>query len=130
MPEYSLSKQERITSKNHFSLVYSQGKRLIADSKQFKAIVYRGTQEESGVKVAFAVFKKLGSAVWRNRIKRLLRESYRLEKHNLLSSCSQNEMVLIVFSPHRFNQTSLPHPKLKDVYDSVTNLLAKAARVN
>lgn len=130
MSGYSLSKKERITSKNHFSLVYSQGKRLIADSKQFKAIVYRGTQEESGVKVAFAVFKKLGSAVWRNRIKRLLRESYRLEKQKLHAVCTPNETVLIVFSPNRFNQTSLPHPKLKDVYDSVTNLLVKAARVS
>ena len=61
----------RLKKVKDFNLVFSKGKRLF--SKDL-TMVYIPSKE---LKVGFAVSKKHGGSVKRNRIKRLLRESFR-----------------------------------------------------
>ncbi len=61
----------RLKKEKDFNLVFKKGKRLYANSL---SLVYMPAEE---MKAGFAVGKKHGGSVKRNRIKRLLRESFR-----------------------------------------------------
>ena len=50
-------------------------------------VVYVYRKSRPGRRVAFCVSKKIGSAVLRNRIRRRLREVYRLNREKLSSRC-------------------------------------------
>jgi ribonuclease P protein component len=78
-------KAEKLKSKNTIDLLFSEGKSV---SKYPLRLVYvpidleNGEQIKMGVSVSKKYFKK---AVDRNYFKRVLRETYRLNKHILLS---------------------------------------------
>ena len=61
----------RLKREKDFNLVFNKGKRIY--SKTLTVVYYPSNQ----LKVGFAVSKKHGGSVVRNRIKRLLRESFR-----------------------------------------------------
>ena len=65
-----------IKSKREFARVHDEGKSFVNGF----IVMHIATGEG---KVAFAAGKKLGSAPVRNRVKRLLREAYRLNRHRL-----------------------------------------------
>ena len=108
--------------KNDFSRVYSTGKTIYSNSRKLKAIFCLGEVESKEIKVAFAISKKAGDAAWRNRLRRLLRESYRLNKE-ILVNC--NKTLLVVFSPNALNKKVVPRLYLKDVEMDMINLLKK-----
>ncbi|NJD22134.1 MAG: ribonuclease P protein component [Melioribacter sp.] len=114
-------------SKNEFDLVYSAGEILFSSSQKFKAVFFiQRESEPSGIKTAFAVSRKSGIAVWRNRIKRLLRESYRLNKKEICSEAVIKKMrVFIVFSPNTINQKNSRKILLKEVMPEVNDLMNK-----
>lgn len=77
---YKLSKQGILHKNKNFQAVYKAGK-----SYANKMIVLYVLPTNSTVRrVGFAAGKKLGGAVVRNRVKRLLRNSYRLHQHKLV----------------------------------------------
>ena len=61
----------RLKKEKDFNLVFNKGKRLFSSSL---TVVYFPSNT---LKAGFAVSKKHGGSVMRNRIKRLLRESFR-----------------------------------------------------
>lgn len=122
MKLFGLSKHERIKRKNEFSRVYNSGKIIYSNSRKLKAIFYLGNSESKSIKVAFGISKKAGNAVWRNRLRRLLREAYRLNKE-VLSNC--NCSIWIVFSPNILNKKKNPKLFLKDVKLDMIDLLKK-----
>jgi ribonuclease P protein component len=67
----------RLKKEKDFNLVFNKGKRLY--SKNLTVIYYTAKE----IKAGFAVSKKHGTSVKRNRIKRLLRESFRSFAPNL-----------------------------------------------
>lgn len=127
MKEFGLSKIERIKSKKEFSLVYSAGSIIYSDDRKFKVNIYKSENiEQPVVKAGFAVHRKAGIAVWRNRVKRLLRESYRLNKKKLTDWSSENKIsVFLVFSPNTINQKNKRKITLHDVLPQVDSLLNK-----
>ena len=64
--DFSFRKENRIKSKNAFQIVYKTG-RSVVDSM---SVMYVLPNEEKNIKIGFAVGKKMGSAVTRNRVKR------------------------------------------------------------
>lgn len=78
---FELNKSEILRDKREFNAVYSNG-RSFANKD---LVLYVLNDERYNGKVGFAAGKKLGCAVVRNRVKRLLREAYRLNKKNLRS---------------------------------------------
>jgi ribonuclease P protein component len=125
LKQFGLSSKERIKSKNEFDLVYSAGEILFSSSQKFKAVFFiQKESETNGIKTAFAVSRKSGIAVWRNRIKRLLRESYRLNKKEICSEVKLKKMrVFIVFSPNTINQKNSRKIFLKEVMPEVIDLM-------
>ena len=81
---HRLPKGRIIRRKGDFQRVYHSGRSYA--NRYLVLYVYRDSG--AGGKVGFAAGKKLGCAAVRNRIKRILRESYRLHQGSLDAGCS------------------------------------------
>lgn len=125
MKQFGLSAKERIKSKNEFDLVYSAGEIVFSSSQKFKAVFFiQRESETSGIKAAFAVSRKSGNAVWRNRVKRLFRESFRQNKTELKELVELNRVsLLIVFSPNMVNQKNRRKIFLKEILPEIVDLM-------
>ena len=95
----------RLKKEKDFNLVFNKGKRLFSSSS---TLIYLPSSE---LKAGFAVSKKHGGSVNRNRIKRLLRESFR----SFIPSLGQN--FFFVFIPKVENDYSLN--KFKDCMEYI-----------
>lgn len=125
MKQFGLSAKERIKNKKYFDLAYSRGETLFSSSNRLKAIFFIDRSPDMiGIKAGFAVSKKSGNAVWRNRIKRLLREAFRLNKEILTHSILNNKVkLLIVFSPNTVNQENSKNIFLDELKPDVIDLM-------
>ncbi len=126
MKQFGLSQKERIKKKKDFEKIYSSGKVVFSKNKKIKMMyLIEENSETPGIKAAFAVSKKAGNAVWRNRMKRLLRESFRLNKNILSEFYSKKNLLLkLVFSPSSLNQKENKKIKLNDVINEVVEIIS------
>ena len=93
---FTYPKNERLKSKTTIGLLFSEGKSV---SKYPLRLVYRQAEADSEekIKIGVSVSKKyFKRAVDRNYFKRVLRETYRLNKH-LLWENVQNPYSLMFF---------------------------------
>ena len=127
MKHFSLSAKERIKSKKIFDAIYTSGKTIFSANKKFKAsYLIEQKSERSEVKMAAAVSKKSGNAVWRNRVKRLIKESYRLNKFGLINFAEEKKVTFnIVFSANALTEKKNKKPKLKDVMPDIIELIMR-----
>lgn len=94
---FTYPKNERLKSKTTIGFLFSDGKSV---SKYPLRLVYRRADEHSqgqtkiGVSVSKKYFKK---AVDRNYFKRVLRETYRLNKHLLLDNLDQPYSIMLFY---------------------------------
>ncbi|WP_289663905.1 ribonuclease P protein component [Flavobacterium panacagri] len=94
---FNYPKNERLKSKTTIGLLFSEGKSV---SKYPLRLVYRQAEENSeeqtkvGVSVSKKYFKK---AVDRNYFKRVLRETYRLNKHLLLDNLNEKYSIMLFY---------------------------------
>ncbi len=101
MGEKIFRKDEKICKKKDFLTIYQLGTRNY--SKYF-TIITHGNQ--SGYKrIGITVSRKVGNAVRRNRIKRLIREFFRLHKAQL----SESRDIVII------GKKNLPRLRYQDV---------------
>lgn len=130
MKRFGLSANERIKSRKDFEVIFSAGKTIFSSDKKIKAIFFIDDKSEiSGVKIAAAVNKKAGKAVWRNRVKRLIRAIYRQNKKEILEkSLQKNQMLKIVFSPYSINEKKNKHVFLEELQPAVLEVLSKIKR--
>ena len=84
----------RLKKEKDFQLVFSKGKRVYSKNL---TLIYL---EQKELKVGYAVSKKHGGSVQRNRIKRILRESFR----SFMPNIAQNFFFVFI-------------PKVSDNYD-------------
>lgn len=76
---FQLPKRRILRKKKDFQTVYRCGRSY---ANRY-LVLYVFPTAELGGRVGFAAGKKLGNAVVRNRVKRLLRESYRLHQNRI-----------------------------------------------
>ncbi len=93
----SFPKKEKLTNKKLFEALFTEGKNL----REFPIkLIYLPTHFDDGVPVKVAVVapkKKFKTAVERNRIKRLLRESYRLNKPLIFNNIEGNYAFIFLY---------------------------------
>ena len=126
MKKFGLSADERIKSRKDFEELYSKGKTLFSSTKKIKAIyIIDQNSNEPGVKISIAVSHKSGNATWRNRVKRLLKESYRLNKHILLKKAEAlNFDMRIIFSPYSINMKKNKNIYLNEIMPDVIEIMS------
>jgi len=124
---YGLPAGERIKSKKDFEIIFKSGNTIYSSDNKIKATyIVNENSKKYGVKIATAVFKKSGSAVWRNRVKRLIKASYRLNKKILTETCSNKKILLkVVFSPNTINQNNTKNIKLNDLQRAIADIISK-----
>ena len=127
MKQFSLSAKERIKSRKDFKRIFSNGKIVFSGNKNIKALfIIEENLKQQGVQIAVAVNKKGGTAVWRNRLKRLIKESYRLNKYILVSYAEDKKfLVKIVFSPNFLNQKNNKSLNLKSIMPEIVDIMTK-----
>lgn len=112
-------KKRKLRKNIEFRTVYRRGKSL---SNNFLVLyIYKNARnkDEKGAiynKVGISVSKKVGKSVIRSRVKRLIKESYRLNNSDL--KCGY-DFVFVA-------RTSLKDKKYKDVETAMINLFKKA----
>ncbi len=80
MNQFSLTRADRIKSRYEFVELSKTGKKL--NNKYFLALF--SINPKGRTRLGITVTKKVGNAVIRNRIKRIIREYFRLNKHNII----------------------------------------------
>lgn len=94
---FTYPKNERLKSKTTIGLLFSEGKSV---SKYPLRLVYRQAEAvyQGNTKVGVSVSKKyFKKAVDRNYFKRVLRETYRLNKHLLLDNLNQPYSFMLFY---------------------------------
>jgi len=126
LKKHSLSSEERIKSKKEFDRIYEFGKKIYSSDKKLKAVfLCDRAVDNPRVKIAIAISKKAGNAVWRNRVKRLIKESYRLNKESLVSKIIEKNILLrIIFSANHLNENRNKRLKLHYILTPVLDLLS------
>jgi len=109
MEKQVFGKKERVRRRKDYLNIYKRGRRIHSDN--FTVILSPNPSGEK--RLGIAVSKKVGNAVKRNRIKRLLKEFFRLNKDQLPDS---KDMVIIAkkdVSPLKYRDVCL---ELADIF--------------
>jgi len=115
MEKQSFGRHVRICKKRDYLTVYQQGVR--SHSEHFTIVVCKN---EMGIsRLGITVSKKVGSAVERNRIRRLVREFFRLNRSRL---SAPQDIVIIA----KRNITRIAY---QDVYAELESQLIKKSDV-
>jgi ribonuclease P protein component len=77
--KFTFPQTHRLKTPAEFQAVYDR-KRSVADGR---VILYARESDKTHPRLGCSVSKKVGNAVVRNRVKRLFREAFRLEQHQL-----------------------------------------------
>lgn len=100
MTDFKFSRNQKLKQKKEISLLFDKGKWITSGNIRVISINLEKKPQENvlipnqkvGVSVSKRFFKK---AVDRNRIKRLLRESYRLNKEAFVQKFGQHSLTMI-----------------------------------
>ncbi|MFN3873447.1 MAG: ribonuclease P protein component [Ignavibacterium sp.] len=126
MKLFSLSKYERIKEKKKIQLLIQDGSSVFSSRNSLKAIYLIQDSNEPGVKIAVGISRKAGKAVWRNKLKRLIRNAYRLNKIPLLETAKQkNKLVLILFTSLSYNELNNKKLFYREIETEVKSLIDK-----
>jgi ribonuclease P protein component len=120
---------ERLKGKSDIDAVYKKGRTIISTDKKLKAILLSSEGRTNKIRVAITVSSKAGNSVWRNRLKRIIRESIRQEIEFLKDQININKQELsIIFSPYRLNQGNFGKIFLKDIKPAVIDIFKKTTK--
>lgn len=94
--KYTLPKEERLYLKRYLDILFEKGQSFVAYPLR---VVYLCTEEELPARVSIVISvpkKKFKRAVKRNRVKRLVRECYRVRKYELIDPLTEKKKYLSI----------------------------------
>ena len=120
----TFKKEEKLKSGKLIELLFKKG--LSFSNFPFKILYLFTKNNIAPLQAGFAVStKKFKHAVDRNRIKRLIREAYRLQKNELTGVLKFHEKFLIVFFIYTGNEI----PEYVDVYEKMQSALIRLNKI-
>jgi ribonuclease P protein component len=114
-------KSGKLRKNQEFRNVYRRGKSFSTDT--LVLYIYKANkraQDSNGNRVGISVSKKVGKSVIRSKVKRLIRESYRLNSTNLKESY---DFVFVA-------RTAAKDRSYKEIEDSMKKLFKRAGLYN
>ncbi len=127
--QFTLGKKERLKSRKQIEQLFNSGQRFVVPSfRVFYSFVPAASYKEAETLQAgfSASSRNFRTAVNRNRIKRLAREAYRLQKNLLKDQLQEQNRKLNVF----FIYTGKDLPGYNEVYESIGLALARLIDIN
>jgi ribonuclease P protein component len=124
--QFTLGKNERLKSRKSIEKLFKEGKRFSVSSflvfYQANTKIFNAQSSTFNLQCGFGVSaKNFKKAIDRNRIKRLTREAYRLQKNTLQEKLGSKNIQLTIF----FIYTGKELPEYNDVYKKVGSALSK-----
>lgn len=96
--KYTLSKEERLSWKRYIDLLFSKGQSFVAFPLRVVYLTVESTPLPPASILISIPKKKFRRAVKRNLLKRLVRESYRQHKYEIVDPMEENgKQMLIAF---------------------------------
>ena len=120
----TLPKSERLSSRKAIQALFTSGNRFTEYPISVSYVISKEGKnfwDKVGVSVSK---RKFASAVKRNRIKRMMREAYRLNKTDLVDFCEKEQMEVHVFFVY-LEKTEVPYQLLQD---KISKLLIRLQR--
>lgn len=111
-----IKKKYKLRKNSQFRAVYKKGSSF---SNRY-LVLYKKRNGENINKLGISVSKKVGKAIIRNRVKRLIKESYRLNNSDLKQGY---DLIFIARNPSKGKD-------YKTIEEAVKNLLKKAGLIN
>jgi ribonuclease P protein component len=122
-PRYFLKKEDRLKSRKAIDLLFTKGKSF--SNFPFR-ICWQLVDGEVGLKAGFtASSKNFKKATDRNRIKRLIKEAYRLQKNNLQETLIQKNKEVHLF----FIYTGKEVPTYEVIFEKTGNVLKRIIKL-
>jgi len=127
--EFSLGRNERLKSRKLIEQLFAEGKHFIlAPYRVYYLVKTKESKAASSFNMKFGIGvsgKNFKKAVERNKIKRLTREAYRLQKKELSALVRVNKKQLNIF----FIYTAKDLPRFNIVMEKVKLILNKLAKL-
>ena len=121
---YTFKKDEKLKSRKTIEQLFKDGKSF--SNFPFR-VLWKFNDTGGSIQTGFAVSTKhFKKAVDRNRIKRLMREAYRLQKNELQSLLTHQQKQLAVFIIYVGNEL----PEYDLVFDKITNVLTRLIKIS
>lgn len=121
---YTFKRDEKLKSRKAIGHLFKTGKQF--SNFPFKILWMYNEAATSSLQTGFAVSSKhFKNAVDRNRVKRLMREAYRLQKNELQSQLIKNNKQVSVFFIYVGNEL----PKYDFIFEKTGNVLKRLSKI-
>ncbi|MGN6603748.1 MAG: ribonuclease P protein component [Ginsengibacter sp.] len=122
--KFTLKREEKLKSRKLIQKLFKEGKSF--SEFPFRILFLENEKEGEVLQAAFSVSKRhFKQAVKRNRIKRLMRESYRLRKPRFKTFLFENDKRLSVF----FIYTASEMPSFSEIFEKTTKVLERIEKL-
>ncbi|WP_422082790.1 ribonuclease P protein component [Ulvibacterium sp.] len=121
---FTFPKKEKLKSRKLFDALFTKGKAI---TKYPVKLIYLETELPNDVKIQVGVAvpkKSFKSAVKRNRIKRLLREAYRLNKPMVFNNSEGNFAFLFLYLGKEVPNYDMVEERIRTILQKFNNTIS------
>jgi ribonuclease P protein component len=121
---YTFKKRDKLKSRKTIEQLFKEGKSF--SNFPFRVLWKVNEDRDAALQTGFAVSSKhFKKAVDRNRIKRLMREAYRLQKNGLQDQLTQQKKKIAVFFIYVGNEL----PEYDFIFEKTSHVLARLIKI-